>query len=605
MNIKKPPDRYKTYKNSFKSIIKDNVLKNKIQDALIRTNKIITRTYMVLRLYLINEFDLNNDIFNNNNKDNEFYLENVIRDVITSITSEIKGVGKRRIKNQVIDNFYKENYQLYQNEKSLLDKKNLTQVLGYEITKIITCYTNAVKSNYVNNLFRFINSVFNYKEDTEYIKLKNKEDIKNFKIQHRIELREIKNDLLNGTLLSHDKYKDWIKEIRFNITPSTYDKSIRYDLVVNPLKYIKYMVYMNKYLENINKKLFQVFPMRTNIGLKSIDIDTRIIIDLTTESNRTELYNNITRDGHIYWNKYFNMKLLKDRTKYKFNNRISTDGMSVSILYVHEKYKSKKYLGGNKKQDDNFLYIDDVDYDELKNKYKNENFVYCDPGKNNLLYMIDKNDNIMRYTNSQRIKETERLKIQDQLYKMKYRNNIIKEETKLSGYNSKTMSTDNFKEYIKVKEELNDNLREFYSNERIRKFKWRSYINKQRTESKLINNIKIKYGKDVNIVIGNWSIKKQLRNFISTPCLGIKRLLSKNFNLLTIDEYRTSCLSYLDESKVENLKIKGKKIHPVLMLTQKNGSMGCISRDKNAVLNMRKIFEYYIEHKSRPINYCR
>ena len=75
MNIKKPPDRYKTYKNSFKSIIKDNVLKNKIQDALIRTNKIITRTYMVLRLYLINEFDLNNDIFNNNNnKDNEFYL---------------------------------------------------------------------------------------------------------------------------------------------------------------------------------------------------------------------------------------------------------------------------------------------------------------------------------------------------------------------------------------------------------------------------------------------------------------------------------------------------------------------------------------------------
>ena len=78
MNIKKTPDRYKTYKNSFKSIIKDNVLKNKIQDAMIRTNNIITRTYMVLRLYLINEFDLNNDIFNNNNKDNEFYLENVI-----------------------------------------------------------------------------------------------------------------------------------------------------------------------------------------------------------------------------------------------------------------------------------------------------------------------------------------------------------------------------------------------------------------------------------------------------------------------------------------------------------------------------------------------
>ena len=78
MNIKKPPDRYKTYKNSFKSIIKDNVLKDKIQDAMIRTNKIITRTYMVLRLYLINEFNINSDIFNNNNKDNEFYLEKLL-----------------------------------------------------------------------------------------------------------------------------------------------------------------------------------------------------------------------------------------------------------------------------------------------------------------------------------------------------------------------------------------------------------------------------------------------------------------------------------------------------------------------------------------------
>ena len=64
------------------------------------------------------------------------------------------------------------------------------------------------------------------------------------------------------------------------------------------------------------------------------------------------------------------------------------------------------------------------------------------------------------------------------------------------------MSTDNFKEYIKVKEELNDNLREFYSNERIRKFKWRSYINKQRTESKLINNISKKY--IVSKLISNW-----------------------------------------------------------------------------------------------------
>ena len=42
----------------------------------------------------------------------------------------------------------------------------------------------------------------------------------------------------------------------------------------------------------------------------------------------------------------------------------------------------------------------------------------------------------------------------------------------------------------------------------------------------MLNKIENKYGKDIKIIIGDWSIGKQMRNFISTPNLSIKRMFS-------------------------------------------------------------------------------
>ncbi len=36
-----------------------------------------------------------------------------------------------------------------------------------------------------------------------------------------------------------------------------------------------------------------------------------------------------------------------------------------------------------------------------------------------------------------------------------------------------------------------------------------------------------------------------------------------------------------------------------------NKQIGCINRDKNAVLNMLKIVNHYMIHKKRPEKYCR
>ncbi len=65
----------------------------------------------------------------------------------------------------------------------------------------------------------------------------------------------------------------------------------------------------------------------------------------------------------------------------------------------------------------------------------------------------------------------------------------------------------------------------------------------------MLNIIENKFGKDIKIIMGDWCIKKQMINFISTTNIGIKRKLNERFDVFNIDEYRTSCLHNKTEYK--------------------------------------------------------
>jgi hypothetical protein len=112
------------------------------------------------------------------------------------------------------------------------------------------------------------------------------------------------------------------------------------------------------------------------------------------------------------------------------------------------------------------------------------------------------------------------------------------------------------------------------------------------------------------IIMGDWSIGQQMRNIISTPNVRLKRLLARHFILYTIDEFRTSCLHNKTEEKCDNLylpdeKHKMRKMYSVLTYQMENHRLGCINRDRNACLNMRKLFQYYMENDGRPERYTR
>ena len=107
-----------------------------------------------------------------------------------------------------------------------------------------------------------------------------------------------------------------------------------------------------------------------------------------------------------------------------------------------------------------------------------------------------------------------------------------------------------------------------------------------------------------------------MKNYISTPNLTLKRELNKKFTVLSIDEYRTSCIDHhtkeriIGNYKYKDNKNKTRKLHSVLTYKMENNRLGCMNQDKNSCYNIREIYNHYLrytldqEKEPRPKEYC-
>lgn len=236
--------------------------------------------------------------------------------------------------------------------------------------------------------------------------------------------------------------------------------------------------------------------------------------------------------------------------------------------------------------------------------------------------MRNKDGIIYNYTNSTRLHFTKRLKYQKRIEKTKDMLGIIELETQLTNFTSKSVNLDKFIAYCNNKFEINDTLLKKYEEEIFRKYKWYAYIQKRRTENRMLHEIKEHFGKDATLIMGDASIGVSMRHFISTPNIALKRKITEQFGILMMDEFRSSCINHLTRKlKIGHLKydaptskkdpsLKSRELHSVLMY-QTNERLGCINRDLNAVYNDEILFNHYIrflqglEKDERPLVYSR
>ena len=614
-----PPDKdkYKCLKVNILSILNNKDTISIIEDAVFRTNNITFKAYLLLKLWILSKY--------HNNIEIPKITVDIIKMAFKSII--IKSSGPK-VKN---DNLILLNEFNVLHSFSLENGKNLSQILGYYATTMLTCIENNIKMHFMDYINRFVDVYFKfeYKNELENIE---------FKKQLFTELIMVKNDIKNDTLKCDIKYHNWLKIYRYNIVPKEYNISYFYDLKVNPTKYLKYMIFMNTIIESREGKTFQVFPLQTSMVPKNIQLDTKSIVELIVTKDKKEYLDNILAYKEILWDEYFS---IPQKIKgYSFDFTIITDGYSTSLRFINNNQiekdnlkksnmricknkmkgmtsEEKKIFKNNKvkpvkvtvetnKEDTlEFQYIDDVPKEELYGKH-----IFIDPGKRSLLTMMDDEGNFLSYTNGKRMKMTKRLEYQNRIKKYKDKNGITKIENELTNYSSKTCCIKKYEEYIIKKVEVSEKINNKYRETKFRQYKWYSYINRKRTEDKMLNEIENKYGKESIIIIGDWSISKQMRNFISTPNLSIKRKLKERFRVFDIDEYRTSKLNYKTEEECENIYLpdkenKQRKKHSILTYQMENKRKGCINRDKNGCKNIQKIYECYIETGERPYNYRR
>lgn len=571
---------YQTIKTSLKSILKNyNEIQPEINKLVIKCNDIVIQTYQFIRLYLLYKYHNNQSL-------------PIINEKFILYCIKTQGIrdnrGKKAKDTDLLDeleDFYNKEFQpLIQKEKYNL--KNLSFLLPYLAIQINTCLETNIKEHYLQHLLRFINITTKDLTDDKSIKFK------------------LKNAILNKKEIP-EEFVEWYNQHKSSITPTEIKKSIYYDIKAYPHKFIPCLFYMNNILEQKEAKLFQSIPLRNNIVPKYITIDTACLINLfASKGNKGKLLTKLKESKDIIWSQIFrlNKKIFKNK-EYTFNYQIQTDGIGVSLSFIRNDLVDKKYGSKTEKiVEDNYRYIEDCNDNELRN-FDNKNVVGCDPGKKFLTYMVDKNNNTLKYSSAQRRVESLAKRNSRILLTEKKKNNIIEKETLLSELNSKTIDYQKFKDYIKEKTKLNNELQEFYITDLWRKMKWRQFVYSRKSEDKFLNNIKNVFGDNIVIAYGDWSRSSQMKHFMPTKNKGIRKLIEKKYETISIHEYNTSkkcsnCLEDLNYMKHNNKKtFRHLCCHKCLSSVNKQTAFK--TRDANSAINIMNIFKYYCLNKER------
>ena len=473
-------------------------------------------------------------------------------------------------------------------------------------------------------------------------------------------------------------------------------KLIDKELNKNPYIFIKHMLYIDQELEKFDsRKKYQVIPIRTNFTPKFIPINVHSFVDMLDSKYLLKQIKNYYHDqtdrGIILFETYFNfsgnfitnsikkgyvfsifissakltdtmMKLIMDvqklkihmKSKIKKTNNESRGEIKLKDMPYNDKMKVLNYMLNDsfveKKQIEDemfrlfktdggeFMKVDNMSkkYFEILDKL---NCTVIDPGMNSIFTMMSKDGKIKyNYTKGLHINRTSRKRYQMRIEKYK-KGEITKIEDVMSESTTTRWKTstkyENFIKYYNNKMRNYNKLTNLYDNEKLNKLKWNQFINEKRSENLLVNDIKKKFGSDVVLILGDWSMcKGHIKGHAPTPNKKYTNILERNFITLRINEFRTSiihnkheimCKNYVKtyDPQKENIKCvktmeilrnkneekykskisKGSRIHKILVCKTNEKENEYVNRDENSTKNMIKIVESYIKNNHKPIQF--
>ena len=320
--------------------------------------------------------------------------------------------------------------------------------------------------------------------------------------------------------------------------------------------------------------------------------------------------------------------------KHQFSFILQTDGIGVSLLFEHKhsdngngKRQKKCMDCVSEQRTEHSHYVHDLNKAQLS-YLSTKTVVGVDPGKYNLVYMADgsftkptpkskKKFRTLRYTVWQHHEEIKQ-KHYDRISKQLRDNNpaVAATERILATCSSRSVNVDIYKKYIFMQYYSITASEMCYHNEVFRKNRFRRYVLQQQSNAQLLNRVEKTFGKPSNIVLayGDWSPCMSMKHFVPTKGEGLRKLLATRFQVVLVDEFRTSklcskpdCHNILSYHRNDC----GKKVFRCLTCqecsarlpnTQRSAFM---TRDLNSAINIRSLALQWIHCQNRPIAFRR
>jgi hypothetical protein len=248
-----------------------------------------------------------------------------------------------------------------------------------------------------------------------------------------------------------------------------------------------------------------------------------------------------------------------------------------------------------------------------------DDLLFCYSPKNNKEHQ---NDDIFRWTKSQVNKETKKRKynkklVQDskEIHLLNPFQSISQIESSLSQVRSVGSTVEEFITYLQAKIPISQRVRTFYEGlEGLhRKFRWKTYINTQRCNDKMLNNFAKTYGspKDTIVCFGDCD-QQNMRYLEPVKGKGLRRLFKhRGYKVLLVNEFRTSCRCSCCGSEMDKPlsreshrpRTKGQilPVHGLLRCKTCNPSKGRLwNRDLNAAINIYNVAIWEFGGYGRP-----
>lgn len=615
---------YKCIKTSLTSIVKDERVVREISQIAANCNKIVMHSLQLLKLYFLHLYDADRPFPTIDKQFTNALLKTVCA---TPTTGRKPSAATASIKND-LKAFYNAHYQSLQPET--LKYTHLNTVLDYLAIDVVTLYENNIKQRFVGYVERFVDVVWQKKALVRLMRKKFRTPRTRQVVVSKLcrQLRLIKNDILGGGTekSSSPIYHAWIDSVRTTILPQkVFQKdSIYYDLQCTPQDYLRSMVAMMKVVEKYGEGLSNVFPLRSSVAPKHVRIDTTSLIHLfLTKAQGSKTFyltkGNLVKYQDRLWRFFFRLDKkcfhVEDAYKYRFHYMIETDGVSCSIILLREDLVGKRLRAQPSTPRDE-KYIDDLSVEE-RTGLLDKKVVAIDPNMSDLIYCIDDVDKTFRYTQNQRRKETKAKKYRDILQQSKKSTRVSGKtvaqwEAELSHVNKKTLRFDDFKKYIEAKNRISQTLSSFYEERIHRKLKLSGFINRRRSEQRMLTRFQKMFGSPDEVVIGFGDFEQAKHRKYHEPVKGrgFRTLFRKaGYPVYLVDEFRTSCRCSACEGETStfrecvNPRPWRRAAQPVVL---RHGLVKCKTcarlwnRDTNASRNIRKIMTNELSGLSRP-----